>query len=439
MGFWSRLLGIDAYDAAQRVLPAPYEPYMATGGIPVMDPGSPLQWWAGGERTKVENFWRTQPNLRKVVDFAARATASVPLNAYRRVSDTDRHRVHGEPIAQALAAPRPRVGPYRFWHSLVSDLLLYDRWCFLVATASDGTPELQIVPAWRTRFEVDALNTVTDVYAWMGDKNGREGDEQWKKLPFDQVVFDHGYGVRSAGLSPVDTLSDILEENAEAVRYRREVWENGTRAPAYIARPQDAGSWTPEQRQRFASGLKSVYGKDAPNAGGMPILEDGMEIKGLDVFSPQDAGDIEGRQLTAVEVASAFHIAPELVGAREGTFSNIEAYRQGLYRDALGPLIKSIEDALNAQLVPMLTDDPSVYVEANIEAKLRGSFEEQAKIMQSATGGPWMTRNEARAMQNRPPLEGGDDLIVPLNVIAGGQASPNDSGSQNIDSPREGA
>ena len=59
--------------------------------------------------------------------------------------------------------------------------------------------------------------------------------------------------------------------------------------------------------------------------------------------------------------------------------------------------------------------------------------------MQSATGGPWMTRNEARAMQNRPPLEGGDDLIVPLNVIAGGQASPNDSGSQNIDSPREGA
>ena len=47
--------------------------------------------------------------------------------------------------------------------------------------------------------------------------------------------------------------------------------------------------------------------------------------------------------------------------------------------------------------------------------------------MQSAVGGPWMTRNEARARLNLPPVEGGDELIVPLNVIAGGQASPNDT------------
>ena len=38
-----------------------------------------------------------------------------------------------------------------------------------------------------------------------------------------------------------------------------------------------------------------------------------------------------------------------------------------------------------------------------------------------------MTRNEARSDNDMPPLDGGDELIVPLNVIEGGQASPQDT------------
>ena len=38
-----------------------------------------------------------------------------------------------------------------------------------------------------------------------------------------------------------------------------------------------------------------------------------------------------------------------------------------------------------------------------------------------------MTRNEARARQNLPAVEGGDELIVPMNVTEGGLASPTDT------------
>ncbi len=44
-----------------------------------------------------------------------------------------------------------------------------------------------------------------------------------------------------------------------------------------------------------------------------------------------------------------------------------------------------------------------------------------------------MTRAESRAKLNLPYLEGTDELITPLNVLVGGQASPTDSGSQNLD------
>lgn len=58
---------------------------------------------------------------------------------------------------------------------------------------------------------------------------------------------------------------------------------------------------------------------------------------------------------------------------------------------------------------------------------LTASFEEQASVLQSSVGGPWMLRNEARARMNLPALPGADELIVPLNVTEGGLASPNDT------------
>lgn len=431
MGFWDWIRGVDSYDPAQRVLPEPYEPFMSTAGIPVMDPGSPLEWWTG-HRSEVERFWRTQPNLRKVVDFIARSVASVPLNAYERVSDTDRQRLRGEPLSDILRSPQPRLAPYRFWHSVLSDGLLYDRWAVFVHREG-GRLNLVQIPSNRLRFEVDPLRRVTAVKYWAGKDADLTSDKQWIDVPLEELVFDFGYSPTGAGLSPVQTLRDILDESAEAVAYRRDVWSQGVRVPGYVYRPPTptAPRWDDAQRNRFVNALRSSYGRTGPDAGGLPLMEDGMEIRSTDVFTPRDSKDLEGRQLTAIEVAAAFHIAPELVGAREGTFSNIDAFRQMMFGPSLGPYIDAWQGALNAQLVPMFSGDREVYVEANVESKLRGSFIEQARIMQSATGGPWLTRNEARALQNRSPLDGADELIVPMNVTEGGQASPNDSGSQN--------
>lgn len=420
MGWWGRLFGsIDSYDPAQRVLPDAYEPFMGTG-IPVVDPGVPL---AVMHRNEVEAYWASQPNLRKVVGYIARNVASIPLKVYERVSDTEREQVRDHALTGAVGNPAGRGG-FRFWESVISDGLLYDRWCVLQRPREDGSLGLVRVPAWRLKFRTDILGEVTEISYWVGDRT-KDPATEWKIIPLDMAVFDYGYAPRTAGLTPIHTLRDVLQESAEAVRYRREVWENGTRAPGFIKYP---GRMKDERTiNRLRQQLQSAYGRDGDSAGGLPLLEDGMEIVDRKVFTPQDAQDLTGRQLTAVEVAAAYHIAPELVGAREGTYSNIEAFRQMAYRDNLGPYIVALEDALNAQLVPGHAAGRRLYVEAHVETKLRGSFEEQAKVKQAATGAPWLTRNEARAMENRPPVPGGDELVTPLNVLIGGQASPQDS------------
>ncbi|WP_435112030.1 phage portal protein [Nocardiopsis synnemataformans] len=392
--------------------------YVTQNGIELVDPGVPLTDLTGDHGS--HHVWRTQPSVRKVVDFIARQISTIPLHVYDRVSDTDRQRVTDHPLAAVLGSPAPRVAPARFWHSVFVDFLTYDRWCVQKVPHLDGSMELVRIPARRFRLMADGLDRVAAIRVWSADGRYEDHDPAG-------YLYDAGYSSRGAnGTSPMETLKDILAEAREAVAYRRSIWKNGARIPAVLERPADAPEWKSEARTRFINSWRR-FARGGGQEGGTPLLEDGMTVKKIDAFSPRDTGDLEGRKLTDAEVASAYHVSPELVGAREGTNSNVEQYRQMLYRDSLGPFITLWEQVLNVMLTPDLADGRALYVEANVEAKMRLSFEEQARVLSSAIGAPWMLRSEGRARANLPAIEHADELVVPLNVTVGGLASPRDT------------
>ena len=134
---------------------------------------------------------------------------------------------------------------------------------------------------------------------------------------------------------------------------------------------------------------------------------------------------LAGRKLTREECARAYHIPLPMVGILDNaTFSNITEQHKNLYQDSLGPWLAMIEQEIELQLLPEFGDTENVYVEFNIAEKLKGSFEEQIKALQSAVGRPWMTPNEARAKLNLPRKGGdADQLAMPLNLMVGAPAS----------------
>lgn len=403
--------------ASGPTFPSLAEPWItSTGGVVTPDPGIPLLEYASSTGHAI---WRTQPSVRKVVDFIARSVASIPLKVYERVADTERTPLNDDPLAELLRKPFPTVTQFRLIHNILVDLCLYDRfllWRQPADTTSGYT--LRHIPARRFRLVDDGWGT--PIGAIVVRKDGTT-----MPLPLDELVFDHGYGGAN-GVPPVETLSNILQENTEAVNYRRAQWKNQARVPSVIERPLEAKRWAKEDRDRFLDAWRN-FTAGGGREGGTPILEDGMALKATTAFSPKETQDLEGRRLTDAEVASSYHIAPELVGAQQANYSNMSSLRQTLYRDSLGPVITQLEQVLNVMLTPVFAGDRDLYIEANVDAKLRASFEEQAAVTSTATGGPWMTRNEARAMRNLPPVPDGDDLIVPLNVTEGGLASPHDT------------
>ncbi|WP_204745426.1 phage portal protein [Glycomyces paridis] len=379
---------------------------------------------ADGLYAHYDEIWRTQPNVRTVVGFLARNIAQLGINVFRRVSDTDRERLTDHPLAALLANPQPgsKITRYRLIYGWMSDLGIYDS-CVLVKVrgAAGGTAGLIRIPASQ-------VEPIGD--NWLQAEAYRiTGTRGFKDVPADQVVHSFGYHPTDprVGTSPLETLRRILAEEHAANTYREQLWRNGARTSGYIERPKDAPDWSDVARNRFRAGWRAQYTGTGPETGGTPVLEDGMKYVAAAV-SPKDAEYISARKLTREEVAAAYYIPPPMVGILEhATFSNIKEQHQNLYQDTLGPWLKFLKEDIELQLLPDLDTDPDIYCEFNLDEKLSGSFEEQASAASAAVGAPWMTVNEQRARRNLPEIDGGDDLIVPMNVTVGGQASPLDS------------
>lgn len=388
-------------------------PEVTTTNWRVPDAGYPLMAW-GDVPVSPKAMWKSQPSLRKVVEFVSRQIAQLPWHAYERVDDNDRQRVKGSPAEGILAEPSKWVTGFQLFEQLLTDFMLWDRYCALLV---DG--ELIRLPPQVWTVKTDYLGRVTRIVLDL--PVGGSVD-----LTDAPLLIDWGWADTTAGgISPLFTLAELLGENRESIKWRRRQWDQSPKFGGLLRHP--ASFKDVKKRDSFTISWKDwIEGKE-----GTPILEDGMEYVQPPQLDPEKARDVEGRQLSDSEVAGAYHVPPELLGIRAGNFGSIQAYRSMLFGPTLGPRITRLEQAVNRITEHLDPERPSLYLEINREAALAGSPIEQSQVLQTSAGGPIMTRAEARARMNLRYIEGTDELITPLNVLVGGQASPSDSGSQN--------
>lgn len=369
--------------------------------------------------------------FRTVAESIAAAMAGVPLDLYRRDEQNGRDKL-GEgdhPVATALDEPSPGTTQYRLRESIHLDRILWDRWAVLMLQEESGLQLVRLPGRWVS-FALDGYRRITHVLL----TNATTG----KKLPIpiDRVIFDVGYdpkpaGDTTAGYPIARTLQASATELERGAAYRAALLAGGPKVPMYVHRPADAPDWNKTGgRATFEQTFRAF---SAERAGQVPVLEDGMELKAAPQLDKDAVAYKDTRLAAQIEFAIAMHFPPELVGYRQGNFSNLEQLRQQLYIDTLGNAFAAERQAWNAGLRRAGYIARGVeYVEENVAIRLAGNPELQASILQTQVGAPVRTVNEARRILNLPPIEGGDELIVPLNVVKGGLASPTDTGPKTL-------
>lgn len=413
--------------------------FVMSDGIPVeldgrlwsfdstMTPVAPNAY-IGSHLLDPDKLWRTQPWIRQVVGFLARNIAQVSMHAFERSGD-DRVRVREGKLAELLANPSPSLTQYDWLHNLVVDVCMRERYAARVRMLDSGELALVRLPPKMWRFKRDEFLSPMAIKTFGSDR-------QWREYPLTDFFWIDGYPCPDdKDMSPLQSLASILNEEQQAANYRAELWQNGPRIPGVIERPADAPPWSATAKAKFQGGWQK-FAAEGARSGETPILEDGMTYKPMtNGISPSDGEQLDTRKFSLAEVAAAFFVPPVFAGLDQATYSNVKGYREILYSDTLGPWFQRVQQAGNARLVRhrLLADVTGQFVEFNVQEKLRLAFEEQIRILQSAIGGPFMTRDEGRQRLNLRQLGGeAGELIVPLNVLVGGQASPTDSSPQNV-------
>ena len=154
-----------------------------------------------------------------------------------------------------------------------------------------------------------------------------------------------------------------------------------------------------KKAEEIRQGLLKAYGKTGTRRG-FGVFGGGAKLDKVPGITPAD-GDMRAlREDVKREIAGTWSVPPFLIGAEGDTkYSNYTAQMLTLYRDTFVPVSLALCQKYSLAL--------GTEVVCDHKALLKGDLAAQVAAGVNASGGPFMTPNEARVLFNDlPPMEG---------------------------------
>lgn len=152
------------------------------------------------------------------------------------------------------------------------------------------------------------------------------------------------------GLSPIAVAARSIDQSNESARWNVALLKNGAAPSGMFSTPLDLG----DDFEEFRDELIDAY-TGADNAGAPIVADNDLDWKNIGL-SPVDMMWIDGRRMSAAEIALSQGVAPELAGSMEKKYSNYGEARKALMIETVLPEWDDFRDELNHWLVPRYGD-----------------------------------------------------------------------------------
>ncbi len=331
--------------------------------------------------------------------------------------------IEQHPLLDLLHHPNPMMGGAFFTQTFMSYFLI-DGNAYIHAIGPDGgenagVPQ-QLWPLRPDLIEVKKGGKGQDpVLGFAFRKNGFVDIP----LAFEDVLHLRTFNPldKFKGLSPISVAALSVTQGNESKRWNVMLLQNQARPPGMFSAQ---GELTEIQRIRMKDEILKKY--SSPDNAGRPFLAEGgvkYETFGL---SPTDMDWLEGQKLTAREIAIIFGVPPELLGdATNKTYSNFKEARRSFYEETILPTMVWLREEYNRWLAPKFGDELRLEFDTDQVSALQ---EDRAMLFERVNAATFLTINEKRDATGFEPTEGGDIILVPLNLIplTGGSAHLDD-------------
>lgn len=331
--------------------------------------------------------------------------------------------------------PNPYMSSTTFWSTVEFNRNHYGN-AYVLITGAGSKTQLWILPSNEVEIWYDnqkLLGDIPDIY-YFYTKGGRRyqfGSEEILHFKtsntYDGIV----------GISVRDQLAQTIRGNHQSQKVLNKMYDSGFTGKSVLQYTGDLSQSNVDtfiaSIERYAKG--DLKGKGVENIIPIPI---GFNLQPLNV-KLADAQFIEVKQYTSLQIASAFGIKPYQIGDyTKSSYASAEAQQLSFYVDTLLYIIKQYEEELTYKLLTNGEMTQGLHFKFNVSVILRADLQTQINTLSTAVNSFLYTPNEARALLDKPSVDGGDVLMgngsaIPVDLV-GHQYTNN---TENTETPED--
>ena len=332
----------------------------------------------------------------RCVNLIARGGASIPM-----IVTKDGVRIKDHPLLSLINSPNPYQGRVKLLENILSYILL------------SGNSYLNLVR--------DSRGIVAEVYALRPDRMNvipssgvfpqayqYSVDSVKQIYPVDQtsgssdILHIKSFNPLNDwyGMSPLAAAAKSIDQHNAVAGHNLALLQNGGRPTGVLMIGRKKGNnLTQEQRDELRSYIEQTHNIKS-KTGRFLVLEGDMEWKEMGL-SPKDLDFVEGKKLTAREIAQAYGVPPTLVGVPgDATFANYKEARYHLWEDTIIPLMEGIITEFNRGVAKDFGDNIKLELDLDNVAALAPKRE---KLWARIEGASFLSMEEKRQLLGFPP------------------------------------
>lgn len=209
-------------------------------------------------------------------------------------------------------------------------------------------------------------------------------------------------------ISPLDVLRNSLDYDREIKQISINQLKNGLNCNLAFKVKANLGE---EQLQEYSRIIRKFREM------GILFLDSGKEIQELKNATIIDPKVFEVEKITTARVARVFNIPIHKLSGESQAYNSSEQEDLGYVTDCMLPIVRLYEQVFSKGLLCENQRDLGYEIKINLNGLARADMKTRGEYYFKMLRSCGLTPNEIRGLEDFPPVEGGDDLMVSRDLI----------------------
>jgi HK97 family phage portal protein len=316
-----------------------------------------------------------------------------------------------------MHCPNSYQTSYQMRWFLASQLIMASNcYCQKITDQAGDIQALIPLNAWHMHPHWDRTNPGNPVlkFRYTQDNTGGTREFNQSEIWHVSAMNLEGFGLEGSSLILLAKEALSLLMACEEVAGRN--FANGLGIGGFISFPLADMQPDEKEAQNIVDRLKRDFA-GSQNAGKFTVIPGGGKWEKM-TFNAQESQLLESRKWSEQEVVRLLGGAPLMVkmglGEQNSTYASSSAFLDEYFNTSLLPYTTSIEQSITRDLIPRKKWG-KIYAKHSADIILRGAPKERAETNAVLINSYQLTPNEARLLEDRDSIEGGDFLAGPAS------------------------